>query len=81
MKHEIDVSKTSHESTTSRARSTTVAQYCPFWAYHSLTILFSGTHEQLPSGSSILGVLWPPSRLTSKFLRNPKSVISQKVSC
>ncbi|CAN6718518.1 unnamed protein product [Malus baccata var. baccata] len=57
---------------TFRACSTTVARYCPLWAYHSLTVLFLGTHEQLPSGSPILGVLWSPSRLTSEFLRNPK---------
>ncbi|KAM1340538.1 hypothetical protein ACFX2H_038912 [Malus domestica] len=48
---------------------------------HALTVLFLGTHEQLPSGSPILGVLWPPSRLTSEFLRNPKPVSSQKASC
>ncbi|BBG94917.1 glutamate receptor 2.2 [Prunus dulcis] len=28
-----------------------------------------GAHEQLPSGSPILGLLWPPTRLTSEFLR------------
>ncbi|CAN6695324.1 unnamed protein product [Malus baccata var. baccata] len=56
----------------SGARSTTVTRYCSLWAYHSLTVLFLGTHEQLPSRSPILGVLWPPSRLTSEFLRNPK---------
>ncbi|RXH75464.1 hypothetical protein DVH24_030185 [Malus domestica] len=65
--------------TTFRGRSTTIARYCPFWAYHSLTVLFLGTHEQLPSGSPIMGV--NPSRLTSEFLRNPKSVSSQKASC
>ncbi|RXI04253.1 hypothetical protein DVH24_038527 [Malus domestica] len=59
-------------STTSRARSTTVAQCCSLWAYHSLTVLFLGTHEQLPSGSHILEVLWHHSCLTSEFLRNPK---------
>ncbi|CAN6556240.1 unnamed protein product [Malus baccata var. baccata] len=48
---------------------------------HALTVLFLGTHEQLPSGSPILGVLWPPSRLTSEFLWNPKPVSSQKASC
>ncbi|CAN6696705.1 unnamed protein product [Malus baccata var. baccata] len=48
---------------------------------HALTVLFLGTHEQLPSGSPILGMLRPPSRLTSKFLRNPKPVSSQKASC
>ncbi|RXH89366.1 hypothetical protein DVH24_031723 [Malus domestica] len=68
-------------STTSRAHSTTVARYYPLWAYHSLTVLFLGTHEQLPSASPILGVLWPPSRLTSEFLWNPKPVSSQKASC
>ncbi|KAM2485923.1 hypothetical protein ACFX1W_038058 [Malus domestica] len=31
-------------STTSRARSTTVARYCPLWTYHSLTVLFLGAH-------------------------------------
>ncbi|KAM1131448.1 hypothetical protein ACFX19_046680 [Malus domestica] len=31
---------------TSRARSTTVARYCPLWAYHSLTVLFMGTHTR-----------------------------------
>ncbi|RXI01059.1 hypothetical protein DVH24_001293 [Malus domestica] len=61
---------------TSRARSTTVARYCPLWTYHSLTVLFLGTHEQLPSGSPILGVLWPPSRLTSEFRWNPNPVSS-----
>ncbi|CAN6580651.1 unnamed protein product [Malus baccata var. baccata] len=71
----------SWKSTTSRAYSTTIARYCPLWAYHSLTVLFLGTHEQLPSGSPILGVLWPPSRLTLEFLRNPKPVSSQKASC
>ncbi|RXH94360.1 hypothetical protein DVH24_024044 [Malus domestica] len=69
------------ESTTSRARSTTIARYCPLWAYHSLMVLFLGTHEQLPSGLPILGVLWSPSRLTLEFLRNPKSVSFQKISC
>ncbi|RXH82638.1 hypothetical protein DVH24_002410 [Malus domestica] len=68
-------------STTSRACFTTVARYCLLWAYHSLTVLFLGTHEQLPSGSPILGMLWPPSRLTSEFLRKPKPVSSQKASC
>ncbi|RXI09367.1 hypothetical protein DVH24_033984 [Malus domestica] len=67
-------------STTSRARSTSVARYCLLWAYHSLTVLFLGTHEQLPNGSPILGVLWPPSRLTSEFLRNSKPVSFQKTS-
>ncbi|RXI03811.1 hypothetical protein DVH24_038085 [Malus domestica] len=67
--------------TTSQARSTTVARYCLLWAYHALTILFLGTHEQLPKGSPILGVLWPHSRLTSEFLRNLKPVSSQKASC
>ncbi|RXI03280.1 hypothetical protein DVH24_003932 [Malus domestica] len=43
---------------------------------YALTVLFLGTHEQLPNGSPILGVLWPPSRLTSKFLWNPKPVSS-----
>ncbi|CAN6686030.1 unnamed protein product [Malus baccata var. baccata] len=66
---------------TSRACSTTVARYCPLWAYHSLTVLFLGTHEQLPSGSPIMGVLWSPSRLTSEFRWNPKPVSSQKTSC
>ena len=37
--------------------STTVARYCPLWAYHFLTVLFLGTHEQLPSGSPIMGLL------------------------
>ncbi|RXI05181.1 hypothetical protein DVH24_006438 [Malus domestica] len=48
---------------------------------HDLTVLFLGTHEQLPSGSPILGVLWPPSCLTSEFLRNSKPMSSQKASC
>ncbi|KAM2691221.1 hypothetical protein EV2_005642 [Malus domestica] len=48
---------------------------------HVLTVLFLGTHEQLPSASPILGVLWPPTRLTSEFLWNPKPVSSQKASC
>ncbi|KAI5339394.1 hypothetical protein L3X38_018666 [Prunus dulcis] len=37
-----------------------VARYCPLWApLSALTVLFLGTHEQLPSGSPILGLLWP----------------------
>ncbi|RXH80311.1 hypothetical protein DVH24_041458 [Malus domestica] len=62
---------------TSWARSTTVAQYCLLWAYHSLTVLFLGTHDRSP----IMGVLWPPSRLTSEFLQNSKPMSSQKASC
>ncbi|KAI5348838.1 hypothetical protein L3X38_001725 [Prunus dulcis] len=47
-----------------------VAQYCPLWApLSALTVLFLRTHEQLPSGSPILGLLQPPTRLTSEFLR------------
>ncbi|PQM38147.1 hypothetical protein Pyn_14199 [Prunus yedoensis var. nudiflora] len=34
----------------------------------ALTVLFMGAHEQLPSGSPILGLLWLPTRLTSEFL-------------
>ncbi|CAL2270025.1 unnamed protein product [Prunus armeniaca] len=35
-----------------------VARYCLLWALLSaLTVLFLGTHEQLPSGSPILGLL------------------------
>ncbi|CAL8136545.1 unnamed protein product [Prunus armeniaca] len=35
-----------------------VARYCPLWAPLSdLKVLFLGTHEQLPSGSLILGLL------------------------
>ncbi|CAN6677279.1 unnamed protein product [Malus baccata var. baccata] len=48
---------------------------------HTLTVLFLGTHEQLPRRSPILGLLWPPSHLTSEFLRNRKPVSSQKASC
>ncbi|RXH87738.1 hypothetical protein DVH24_034638 [Malus domestica] len=48
---------------------------------HALTVLFLGTHEQLPNGSPIMKVLWPPSRLTLEFQRNPKLVSSQKASC
>ncbi|KAI5349205.1 hypothetical protein L3X38_002092 [Prunus dulcis] len=47
-----------------------VARYCPLWAPLSArTVLFLGAHEQLPSGSPILGLLQPPTRLTSEFLR------------
>ncbi|KAI5350706.1 hypothetical protein L3X38_003597 [Prunus dulcis] len=47
-----------------------VTRYCPLWALLSArTVLFLGAHEQLPSGLSILGLLWPPTRLTSEFLR------------
>ncbi|RXH72675.1 hypothetical protein DVH24_012359 [Malus domestica] len=48
---------------------------------HALTVLFMGTHEQLPSGSPMIGVLWSSSRLTSEFRQNPKPVSSQKASC
>ncbi|RXH77283.1 hypothetical protein DVH24_023557 [Malus domestica] len=48
---------------------------------HALTVLFLGTHEQLPSGSPIMGLLSRATCLTSEFLRNPKPVSSQKVSC
>ncbi|CAL2225114.1 unnamed protein product [Prunus armeniaca] len=35
-----------------------VARYCPLWApLSALTVLFLGTHEQLPNGSPILGLL------------------------
>ncbi|CAL2247740.1 unnamed protein product [Prunus armeniaca] len=37
-----------------------IARYCPLWApLSALTVLFLGTHEQLPSGSPILGLLLP----------------------
>ncbi|KAM2046670.1 hypothetical protein ACFX1T_005427 [Malus domestica] len=48
---------------------------------HALTILFLGTHEQLPSGSSIMGLLSRATRLTFEFQWNPKPVSSQKTSC
>ncbi|KAM2895797.1 hypothetical protein COP2_005643 [Malus domestica] len=48
---------------------------------HTLTILFMGTHEQLPSGSSIMGLLSRATRLTFEFQWNPKPVSSQKTSC
>ncbi|RXH87812.1 hypothetical protein DVH24_034712 [Malus domestica] len=59
-------------------RSTILSALGPDYA---LTVLFMGTHEQLPSGSPIMGVLKPSSRLTSEFRRNPKPVSSQKASC
>ncbi|CAN6686306.1 unnamed protein product [Malus baccata var. baccata] len=59
-------------------RSTILSALGPDYA---LTVLFLGTHKQLPSRSPILGVLWLHSRLTSKFLRNSKPVSSQKASC
>ncbi|CAL8990812.1 unnamed protein product, partial [Prunus brigantina] len=35
-----------------------VSRYCPLWApLSTLTVLFRGTHDQLPSGSPILGLL------------------------
>ena len=47
-----------------------VARYCPIWVpFSALMVLFLGAHEQLPSGSPILGLLWAPTRLTSEFLR------------
>ncbi|RXH77800.1 hypothetical protein DVH24_039771 [Malus domestica] len=49
---------------TFQVHSITVARYCLFWAYHFLIVLFMGTHEQFPSELPILGVLWPPSRLS-----------------
>ena len=37
-----------------------IARYCPLWApLSALTVLFLGAHEQLPSGSPILGLLQP----------------------
>ncbi|RXH95926.1 hypothetical protein DVH24_008426 [Malus domestica] len=48
---------------------------------HALTVLFLGTHEQLPSGSPIMGVLSRATRLTSEFQWYPKPVSSQKASC
>ncbi|RXI05832.1 hypothetical protein DVH24_017874 [Malus domestica] len=53
-------------SITSRARSTTVAQYCPFWAptTPSRFCLWELTREP-PSGSPIMGVLLRATRLTS----------------
>ncbi|RXH99976.1 hypothetical protein DVH24_030467 [Malus domestica] len=34
---------------------------------HALMVLFLGTHEQLPSGSPIMGLLSRVTRLTSEF--------------
>ncbi|KAM7478139.1 hypothetical protein LguiA_026352 [Lonicera macranthoides] len=50
------------------------------WAALSLTALFLGAHDQLPKGSPILGLLWPTTRLTSKFSWDPKPVSPQKAS-
>ncbi|CAN6587381.1 unnamed protein product [Malus baccata var. baccata] len=44
---------------TSEARFTIVARYYPFWAYHSLTVLFLGTHEQLPRLDILIGTPRP----------------------
>ncbi|RXH71823.1 hypothetical protein DVH24_025324 [Malus domestica] len=40
---------------------------------HTLTVLFLGTHKQLPSGSPIMGVFQPPSRLTSGVPTEPEA--------
>ncbi|KAI5312056.1 hypothetical protein L3X38_041229 [Prunus dulcis] len=54
-----------------------VARYCPLWApLSALTVLFLGAQEQLPSGSPILGLLWPPTRLTSEFLQLRSQVVT-----
>ncbi|KAI5350096.1 hypothetical protein L3X38_002987 [Prunus dulcis] len=53
-----------------------VARYCPLWApLAALTVLFLGTHKQLPSGSPILGLLWPPTRLTSELAEPSKDYV------
>ena len=58
-----------------------LARYCPFWAYHSLTVfIFGNLHENFPVGHPS----WDCSsttRLTSEFLRNLKPVSYQKNSC
>ena len=69
-------------STTSRACSTTVAQYCPLWAPTTPSrFCFWELTRELPGGSPILGLLSCATRLTSEFLRNPKPVSSQKALC
>ena len=69
-------------STTSRARSTTVTQYCPLWAPTTPSrFCFWELTRELPGGSPILGLLSCATRLTSEFLRNPKPVSSQKALC
>ncbi|RXH77850.1 hypothetical protein DVH24_039821 [Malus domestica] len=54
----------------------TIARYCQLWALTTPSRFFFWelTRAELPSGSPILGMLWPLSRLTSKFLRNPNQV-------
>ncbi|KAM2022092.1 hypothetical protein ACFX16_044032 [Malus domestica] len=69
-------------STTSLARSTTVARYCQLWAPTTPSrFCFWELTRELPSGSPIMGVLSCTTRLTSEFRWNPKPVSSQKVSC
>ncbi|KAM1752941.1 hypothetical protein ACFX12_005584 [Malus domestica] len=49
---------------------------------HALTVLFLGTHEQLPSGGSpIMRLLSRATHLTFEFQWNPKPMSSQKTSC
>ncbi|RXH93652.1 hypothetical protein DVH24_014228 [Malus domestica] len=67
--------------TTSRARLRRSTILSALGPDHALTILFLGTHEQLPSGSPIIEVLSRATHLTSEFQRNPKPVSFQKALC
>ncbi|RXH93895.1 hypothetical protein DVH24_015962 [Malus domestica] len=49
--------------------------------YHRSTILSIWAPITPSHRSPILGVLWPPSHLTSEFRRNLKPVSSQKALC
>ena len=66
-----------------RARSTTVARYCPLWAYHSLTVLFLGTHTRTTRPSSYqCGGRSSGSRVSSQK-QNREGMVSPKrtISC
>ncbi|RXH85982.1 hypothetical protein DVH24_017035 [Malus domestica] len=66
--------------TTSRARlyrSTILSALGPD---HALTILFLGTHTRTSLWVTHLGITLGQTRLTSKFLWNPKPMSSQKAS-
>ena len=53
-----------------------VARYCSLWAYHSLTILFLGTHTRTSQWVTHPRNVLAQTRLTSEFQWNPKPMSS-----
>ncbi|RXH92570.1 hypothetical protein DVH24_033466 [Malus domestica] len=67
--------------TTSQARLYHSMILSVFGSDHTLTVLFMGTHTRISQWVTHPGIALARTRLTSKFLWNPKSMSSQKASC